>query len=144
MSQSLATGGSASSAFSDVLMSPDGVDGDVVGLAVDVGGLDIEADQLRLLRQPGFVVELDRIVADGDDEIGVLMRLADDVAQRVEQHARIAGMILGEHALGHRRQHDGDLVRLGELWMSACTPAWTAPSPTARTGFFACENSFAA
>ena len=85
-----------------------------VGIPVNVRRLHIEADERRGFRHPGFVIELHRVVAHGQHQIGLLMRDADLVAERVEEDSGVTGMVLGQHAFRHRRQNDGDPVLLGE------------------------------
>ena len=85
-----------------------------IRLAVDVSRFHVEADESCGFRHPGFVIEFHRIVADSQHQIGLLMGEPDLVAEGVEEDSGIAGMVLGQHALGHRRQHDGYPVLLGE------------------------------
>ena len=81
---------------------------------VQVGRLRVDVNQ-RCVGHPVFVVELDRIVSYADHEVRLLMGLCHMIAQSMRQHSGVAWMVLRHHAFGHRRQHDGNAVLLGNL-----------------------------
>ncbi len=56
-------------------------------------------------RQPGFVVELHRVVAQTDHQVGLVGDVGQAVAAGMEQNAGIGRMGFGQQPLGHGRQH---------------------------------------
>ena len=94
-----------------------------VGRAVDIDRFDVETDKSGLRREPGFVVEFHRVVADSHHEIGLLVRKANHVTQRMEKYTGIARIVL-EDFLGHGCKHHRQSVlvcQLGNLGLQTCT-----------------------
>jgi len=91
---------------------------DVVDIAIDapvyVGFRGVQMEE-RHLGHPILEIELHGIVAYGDDEIGLAVGFGDLVAEGVEKHTGVAGMIFGNHALGHGGEDDGNAMLLGDL-----------------------------
>ena len=62
-----------------------------------------------------FIVELDWVVADSHHEIGLLVRKANYVAQRMEQYTGIGRIVLCKHSLGHGCKHHRQAVLVCQL-----------------------------
>ena len=84
-----------------------------VDAAVDVGGLVGDVHD-RNRAQPLLVVDLDRIVAHGDDQVGVVDEALHVGAARAAQDARPIGMALGQPALAVHGRDEGDSLTLHE------------------------------
>jgi len=80
----------------------------------DVHGLDIDLQQ-RPIADPGFVFHLDRVVAETDDEIGGAQELALDLPAGPLDAAERERMILVDHALGHGRGGERQVVAFDDV-----------------------------
>ena len=64
---------------------------------------------------PGFVLHLDRVVAEPDDQIGGAQELALDLPAGAFDAAERERMILVDHALGHGRGGERQAVAFDKL-----------------------------
>ncbi len=89
------------------------VDPDVL---VDLGGIDLDVDLLRVGRVAGKVAG-DAVVeahAEGEQQIGLLDRVVDPGLAVHAHHAEREGMMGGEGSEAEQSAGDGDLLALGE------------------------------
>ena len=85
----------------------------VVG--VDLGGKAVDVDDLLVaVGIDAYGVELLQLVADRDDQIGVVESEVDVVATHEADRAHAVRVIVGQHALAVERGGDADAERLGE------------------------------
>ena len=80
----------------------------------DVHWLDVDLQQ-RPVVDPGFVLHLDRIVAEPDDEIGGAQELALNLPAGAFDAAERERMILVDHPLGHGRGGERQAVAFHKL-----------------------------
>jgi len=59
--------------------------------------------------------QFDRIEADGQQQIGALEKIPNEFVARHIELARIVGVVLGHHALGHRRHDHRCAYGLGQM-----------------------------
>ncbi len=77
----------------------------------DVDRLDVDLQQWPVA-DPGFVFDLDGVVAQPDDQIGGTQELALDLPARPLDAAERERMILVDHPLGHGRGRERKVVAL--------------------------------
>ena len=80
----------------------------------DVDRLDIDLQQ-RHIADPGFVFDLDGVVAEADDKIGGAQHLALHLPAGALDAAERQGMILVDHALGHGGGGERQVVMLDDV-----------------------------
>ena len=80
----------------------------------DVHRLDIDLQQ-RPVVDPGFILHLDRVVAEPDDEIGGTQELALDLPAGAFDAAERERVILVDHPLGHGRGGERQAVSFHKL-----------------------------
>ena len=80
----------------------------------DVHRLDVDLQQ-RPIVDPGLVLDLDCVIADPDDQIGGAKELALDLAAGPLDAAECERMVLVDHALGHGRGGERQMVAFDEL-----------------------------
>ena len=79
----------------------------------DIDRLDVDLQQ-RCVCDPGLVLDLDRVVADADDEIGGAQEGALQLPARALDAADGERMALVDHALGHGRGGKRQIVPLDD------------------------------
>ena len=77
----------------------------------DIDRIDIDLQQ-RHVADPGFVFDLDGVVAEPDDQVGGAQQLALHLPAGAFDAAERQRMILVDHALGHRGGGEGQVVAL--------------------------------
>jgi hypothetical protein len=86
---------------------------------LDLGGIDLvgigrRIDVNRRCLHGPWLDQLDRVEADGEDQVGFLQEVPDELVAGHVEDAGEEGVVLGEHPLRHRRHHHRTADRLGE------------------------------
>ena len=109
----------------------------------DVDRLDVDLQQ-RHIADPGFVFDLDRVVAETDDEIGGTQQPPLHLAAGALDAAERKRMRLVDQAFGHRGGGEGQTELLDHLGVEASDRASRiADEPMTAIGRCAARNQFA-
>ena len=115
-------------------------EGDVgADVLVDLGGVDLDVDLLRVGRVAGEVAG-DAVVeahAEGEQQVGLLDGVVDPGFAVHAHHAERERMCGGEAAEAEQRAGDGDLLRSAKAMTCCSAPECVMPWPARMTGFFA-------